>query len=141
MAKHGGNQGGRPPKFTDEKQMQAAIDKYFTQCEEKKTPLTISGLAIALDMTTQSLRNYEKTSRFFGTINRAKQFVENYIEQALISGGAATGPIFWLKNNAGWRDRTETDFTSGGNPLQAVIALAAAKTTLDPHNSAGNGEN
>jgi len=114
------NMGGRPAKYTSVDIMQIDIDKYFAICEETHTPLTISGLAIALNMTTQALRLYEKKDKFFSTVNRAKQFVENYIECALVSGQAATGPIFWLKNNAGWKDQTSTDVTSGGKSINMI---------------------
>ena len=103
------NVGGRPPKFTSAEEMQDAITAYFDKCEIDKEPLTISGLAYALDMTTHSLRNYENKDEFFTTVNKAKQLVEMSIERLLISGGAPAGSIFWLKNNAGWKDKTEQE--------------------------------
>ena len=98
---------GRPPKFKNAKDMQTAIDYYFAQLEEDCP--TISGIALALDMSTQALRDYQKKDEFLATIRKAKQRVEIEWERRLLSPGS--GPIFWLKNNAGWRDKTETDNT------------------------------
>jgi len=118
-----GEGGGRPLKFTSVAIMQKAIDEYFKESEEKKKPLTISGLAMALGMTTETLRMYAEKDKFSATVKKSKQIVEEYIECLLISGQAAAGSIFWLKNNAGWKDKTETDVTSGGKPLDNVFTI------------------
>lgn len=111
---------GRPPKYTSAEQMQADIDAYFATCNEENPPL-ISGLAYALDMTTQNLRNYEERDEFFTTIKRAKQRVEMAFEKRLNSG-ACTGSIFWLKNNAGWKDQVQQEVSApGGGPVQAEV--------------------
>jgi hypothetical protein len=43
--------------------------------------------------------------------------VEMSLEQRL-AGQAVTGSIFSLKNNFGWKDKSETDITSGGEPVK-----------------------
>lgn len=100
---------GRPMKYKTPEEMQAAIDAYFAQCDDDNPPL-MAGLAYHLDMTTESLRNYRDRDEFFGIVKRAKQRVEIAVEKKL-HGPACTGSIFWLKNNAGYRDKTEQELS------------------------------
>lgn len=99
--------GGRPPKYTEAEEMQKKIDKYFEDCKLNNRPYTITGLGLALDMSRQDLINYSKKEKFFDTIKRAKMRVENYLEERLINDSSATGIIFNLKNNYGWKDKQE----------------------------------
>ena len=99
--------GGRPPKYTEAEEMQKKIDKYFEDCKLNNKPYTITGLGLALDMSRQDLINYSKKEKFFDTIKRAKMRVENYLEERLINDSSATGIIFNLKNNYGWKDKQE----------------------------------
>lgn len=99
--------GGRPPKYTEAEEMQKKIDKYFIECDLNKKPYTITGLGLALDMSRQDLINYSKKEKFFDTIKKAKMRVENYLEERLINDSSATGIIFNLKNNYGWKDKQE----------------------------------
>ena len=134
--------GGRPVKWKTPEEMQVVIDDYFDYCnraEEKPIPPTVTGLAIALDMTRRTLLDYcEKSDEFSHTINRAKTKVEAYIERRLYEPNA-TGCIFNLKNNFGWKDKTESEIsTPEGKPfevknvtdkdLDARIAELANKT-------------
>lgn len=99
--------GGRPPKYTEAEEMQKKIDKYFEDCKLNNRPYTITGLGLALDMSRQDLINYSKKEKFFDTIKKAKMRVENYLEERLINDSSATGIIFNLKNNYGWKDKQE----------------------------------
>jgi hypothetical protein len=125
-----GEGGGRPPKYKTPEQMQAVVDKYFTDCRYNTMLMagidtesafgddyvpdsydehpTVSGLALALDLVRQSLINYEGNAKFLDTIKRAKGRVEAHIEQRLYHGHAV-GCIFNLKNNFNWKDRTEVE--------------------------------
>jgi hypothetical protein len=86
---------------------------------------SITGLANYLETSRETLINYENREQFFDTIKRAKDKVEEYWEGLLI-GSNATGPIFNLKNNYGWKDKTEQDLhvkelpkpILGGNSVQ-----------------------
>lgn len=42
---------------------------------------TVSGLAVALKTSRQTLINYESNEEFFDTIKSAKQYIESIIEQ------------------------------------------------------------
>ncbi len=127
--------GGRPPKFKSIEELQTRIDKYFASCWTQKRdkfgnpiyekdkrgrktnkkvlvqsiPYTIAGLATTLDMTRQSILNYERQDEFFDTIKRAKQRCEAYAEESLFIGKNPVGAIFNLKNNYGWRDKFENE--------------------------------
>jgi hypothetical protein len=104
------NKGGRPLKFKTVKELQKKIDVYFKKCIEDEDPYTITGLALALDCDRQTLLNYEKKEEFFGTIKKAKLKVENYLETKALKGDIVpVMTIFNLKNNFGWKDKTEHD--------------------------------
>jgi hypothetical protein len=108
---------GRPPKFKTPEDMQQAIDEYFAQCDDKNPPL-ISGLAYHLDMTTESLRYYQKQDEFSAVVKKAKQRIEISFEKNMY-GGQCTGSIFWLKNNAGYKDKTEQELSGpDGGPIK-----------------------
>jgi hypothetical protein len=74
----------------------------------KQIPYTITGLALALNTTRETLLDYEDKEEFTDTIKAAKLRCENYNEQMLY-GPSPTGTIFNLKNNYGWKDRTEQE--------------------------------
>jgi len=129
MSKHAG---GRPPKYTNAEEVQELIDVFFAERRDSNRPLTIQGLAIALDLSRQGLLNYSKKDEFFDTIRRARQIVVDSVEENALTGGGA-GAIFWLKNNAQYRDKIETDHTSSDgsmSPKQAVDP-ALSKAIID----------
>lgn len=104
MKKHAG---GRPPKYKKKEEIQELIDKYFNDCDKNDDPYTVTGLALALNMSRQDLINYSNKEEFFDTIKKAKLKVENYLEKRLIKDNSCTGIIFNLKNNYGWKDKQE----------------------------------
>lgn len=104
MKKHAG---GRPPKYKKKEEIQELIDKYFYDCDKNDEPYTVTGLALALNMSRQDLINYSNKEEFFDTIKKAKLKVENYLEKRLIKDNSCTGIIFNLKNNYGWKDKQE----------------------------------
>jgi hypothetical protein len=117
----------RPVKYKTPEDMQGIIDQYFIDCEltydtEKPIYPTVTGLALALDLTRQGLLEYcEKSDAFSDTIKKGKARVEHFIEQRLYSG-QATGCIFNLKNNFGWKD--SQDVNHGGqkdNPVRTAL--------------------
>ena len=99
---------GRRPKFQSVKELQAKIDAYFAECDKKKAPYTITGLASALDTTRKTLLDYEnRNDEFSEAIIRAKARCEEYAERQLFASKQCTGAIFTLKNNFGWQDTQE----------------------------------
>lgn len=100
---------GRPLKFKTVEEVQERIDDYFASFEEGRENhgkrYLISGLALHLDVCTQTLLNYEEKQEFFAPIKRARQRVEMAYEEMVV-GQNATGPIFMLKN-LGFKDSQE----------------------------------
>ena len=134
---------GRTVKYKTPEEMQRIIDLYFLACginqEKKELPKdmskedlkvveavecvfpTVTGLALSLDMTRTGLISYENKDNpgFAHTIKKAKSKVEAFIEQRLYANNA-TGCIFNLKNNYGWRDKTEQEL-SGSLGLDGIL--------------------
>lgn len=101
---------GRPLAYAELEPFKKKVDEFFELCDKTERPYTISGLCLHLDITRETLCNYEKKEKFFDTIKKAKLRVENYVEENSIQGKLnPTMSIFNLKNNFGWKDRLETD--------------------------------
>lgn len=77
----------------------------------KQIPYTITGLALALNTSRETLLDYEGKDDFSDTIKVAKLKCQNFTELSLYTN-APTGPIFSLKNNYGWKDQTQVDSTN-----------------------------
>lgn len=121
---------GRPPIFNTAEEMQQAVDNYFAECVADDDIVTVCGLALALGMTRETLCSYGKNDKFSDTVKIAKMRVENYIEKRLMGTGNATGAIFNLKNNFGWKDRSEIDQTTNLNVSSVeLIPLTSEDTT------------
>lgn len=115
--------GGRPLKFNSVEELQQKIDDYFVWCDSQvkgiltergvkiiKKPYTMSGLAIHLGCDRKTLVNYSKNEEYFHAIKAARQRVEGYIEEGMLSGELSAVPcIFNMKNNFGWADKQEID--------------------------------
>lgn len=115
---------GRPLKFKNAEELQEKIDAYFSEHPKYGPdgvtvikPITITGLALALDTTRETLCDYQNKDEFSDTIRRAKLKCEEFAEQRLY-GGPATGPIFALKN-FGWKD--SQDMNLGGQKDNPVV--------------------
>lgn len=112
------NKGGRPPLYDTPEKMQKVIDAYFAECDIDDRPYTIAGLALALDMDRSSINNYQSKDEFFLTIKRAKLRIEARLEERL-DGSNATGTIFNLKNNFGWKDVQQQEVSGAdGGPVE-----------------------
>ena len=93
---------GRPLKYTKE-ELETLIESYFLE-----TPIgnqTITGLALHLDTSRETLMNYEERDDFFDTIKKAKDKIEHAYELRGIKVGNAFD-IFRLKN-MGWKDKQD----------------------------------
>lgn len=134
---------GRPLKFKSAKELQDKIDEYFDSCWVDKVientdkdgnctmstvryqnePYTVAGLAAYLGFhSRQSLLNYEGKPEFVDVIKKAKLKIEACWEAQLYDG-KGSGPIFWLKNHAGYRDKQEVAHT-GTLTLEQIVAGA-----------------
>lgn len=75
----------------------------------KQVPYTFTGLANFLGTSRETLNEYSERPEFVDSIRYALSRCEEYVEQTLFTSPNVTGPIFNLKNNYGWRDRSEID--------------------------------
>ena len=134
---------GRPPKYKTLQEFQAKIDDYFASCWVDKVtehtdkegnctmstvryqdrPYTMAGLAYHLDLSRQGLLNYKGKPEFMDAIKKARIKIEMFIEETLLAGKNATGPIFWLKNNSDYRDKQEVAHT-GSLTLEQIVSGA-----------------
>jgi len=111
------SQYGRPLKFKDRESLEDKISEYFN--DTPKSDWTITGLAIALDTSRETLCNYEKKEDYFDTIKKAKDMVEHSYELDLKKSGR-TGTIFALKN-FDWRDKVEQELSNPDGNLKTII--------------------
>lgn len=123
---------GRPLKFKTVQELQQAIDGYFEEIKNSLyinadgvpiyEPLTITGLALALDTTRKTLMEYEEKDEFSNTIKKAKTRIENYAEKRIFSTNP-TGAIFALKNY-GWRDKVESEtYGKDGGAIKTDVTV------------------
>jgi hypothetical protein len=99
---------GRPLKFATPEALQAKIDEYFEVTP--KDEITWTGLAIHLDTSRETLREYKERPEFVDSLKKALLKVEHGYEVDLKKRGQA-GTIFALKN-FGWTDKQEIDQTN-----------------------------
>lgn len=111
-------------KYKTQEELQKGIDLYFQECDEKEKPYTMSGLAYSLGIDRITLINYAKRDSFFTLVKKAKQKVEQQLEEnALMGKSNSTFTIFNLKNNYGWRDTVEV---KNDNELSKLDELLGA---------------
>lgn len=125
---------GRPLKFETPEILQERIDAYFSDATDEegnlKKPVSITGLALWLDTTRETLMDYQNRDAFTDTIKKAKLRVENFYEERLLSGRNAAGPIFALKN-FGWRDEQRHALSGpNGEPLPQPTATIHVTSDL-----------
>ena len=107
------NKVGRPLAFSSVAELEEQIEKYYIRCQEKEKPLTMSGLALWIGISRQTLINYSYKDEYFGTISIARDMVQADMEERALGGDSnATMSIFSLKNNFGWVDKQEVTATN-----------------------------
>lgn len=109
---------GRPPTVATPEEFEALAQKYFDGCKEKKEPLTVSGLAMALGFCNRaSFYDYERKPEYTNVVKRSRAVVEQGYEIRL-HGNNPTGAIFALKN-MGWTDRQRLEMSGpDGGPIE-----------------------
>jgi hypothetical protein len=129
---------GRPPAFKTKEELEGKIQEYFDYCDNRiksvyvkdigdniqmahPAPYTMSGLARRLGIDRDTLINYSHKDNFSALIKEAREKVQEDVETRLMETSNQSGAIFNLKNNFGWKDKTETDLTSGGDKLQPLM--------------------
>ena len=85
--------------------LQDEIDKYFAGQDAAGKPYTMTGLALALNVTPQTLANYGKEGyaddpKYFDAISRARLRCVSYLEERADSKDGVQGAKFMLVNNS-----------------------------------------
>jgi len=131
--------GGRPRKYSKLVEFAHKINEYFKYCDGYEKPYTVSGLCIYLDITKETLLNYENKKEFFSTIKKAKLKIENWVEENSLMGKVnPTAAIFNLKNNFGWKDKQEPQTDTATIELIART-LSEVKRQADEINKQASG--
>jgi hypothetical protein len=125
----------RPFDFIDftPEEMQAKIEKYFTDTPDEE--LTVTGLALALKVDRHTLLNYETYAKeridknvlpeIITLIKQAKMRVHNAYERDGRKKGGAFN-IFALKN-FDWTDQQKIDHTTGGEKISGFNYIIPSK--------------
>ena len=101
---------GRPRNIKTPQAFDRLADKYFDQCKLEKRRPTLTGLILALGLSSrQSLDEYLNYEGFSDSVKRAKLRIEAEYEERLGENNPA-GAIFALKN-FGWTDRREVEYS------------------------------
>jgi len=128
---------GRPVKYNTVEELQKIVDEYFDWCDNRvvqgydnKTneqfayaspaPYTMSGLARRLGLSRQGLIEYSNKDEFSDAIKAARDRIHEDVETRLMER-TATGAIFNLKNNFGWKDETKQEINVNGEPMNIII--------------------
>lgn len=97
--------------FKSAAEVKTKADAYFASLLPDETtgefsrPPTIPGLARALGCTTPTLSNYESDgTEISDAILSAKQRIEIYLAESLMTHKSVGGPIFALCHSFGWKN-------------------------------------
>ncbi len=98
---------GRPLKYKTDKKILDKAEEFFKECDDKKDPYTITGLAIALGTTRKTLMEWQRDARFSNTIKEIKSRVEYYVEKSVAKGTIAPAVGIFMLKNFGWVDKID----------------------------------
>lgn len=118
-----GNNGGRPTKLTPE--IFESTQEYFESCkdhDDNKTPSelpTTAGLAVWLHVSQKTIFNWaegnEEFLQLLGDLNAEQE--KRLINKGLLGEYNSNLAKFILSARHEYREKTDTDITSGGEPL------------------------
>lgn len=123
--------GGRPRKFETVEDLWTRAEAYIKDRQDKLEPLTVTGLALALGTTRETLMDYEdgrydgengQEPQFSYAVKMVKAYVKDYAESQLYKLRNPGGAIFALKN-FGWSDKTEVQTSDPGRDAIAKQAI------------------
>lgn len=111
-------------KYKTPEELANRIDEYFAKARKAERPYTISGLALYLGLSTETLRRYENLyadTEYAEIIKLAKQKVEEYAEVSLYDNKATSGAKFVLENNFGWSNKQDVNMS--GEITEKIVKL------------------
>jgi hypothetical protein len=120
------SEAGRPRLYPDAEAFAEKVSAYFAVCETEEKRPTLSGLSYYLGFEDrETFSNYAGYGDGYSrTVKRAKLLIADWLEQRLTDKNTFTpGIIFDLKNNHGWKDRSESEVTVLGHEdaLKALL--------------------
>lgn len=113
----------RPLKFETPELLEEKINEYFSVTPKEEW--TWTGLALHLDTSRETLREYKERPEFVDSLKKALLKVENSYELDLKKHGRS-GTIFALKN-FDWKDKSEQDITTQGEKIQSGVIILPQK--------------
>lgn len=124
---------GRPRMYDNPDEFASRTEAYFDTLEQTGKAPTLSGLCLFLGFhDKESFSNYETYGEAFSrTVQKARFRIEDDRNQRLLTK-FTPGVIFDLKNNHGWKDKTEHELAGpGGGPIQQSHSLDTSSLTDD----------
>ena len=112
--------------FKNEQEFLNSLLVYANNCVSEKKMPNIAGFCAMNEMGRD--RYYEYGKKYPNTKKRFEAILEiAWVER--LGGANATGAIFYLKNafREFYKDRTETDITSGGKKISPILGGLSKK--------------
>ena len=115
----------KKPVYKKEPRLNNANEQVF-ETEYFEIP-SITGLCVFLNINKDTWNEYSKHEEYSDSITRAKEIIEKYNVEQLYRKEQVNGVIFNLKNNFGWKDKTEVE-TTGETTVTNKIDLTGMST-------------
>jgi len=109
--------------WTDPAELEALINEYFesrNMPDMPPRPATTTGLARSLGISRHTLLNYSRRDEFALVLGRARDRIEEFVEEALFYSQSNRGARFSLEVNFGWSDRHDEGETSEGLTMKQI---------------------
>ncbi len=104
---------GRPPKWSDPKELEELVDGYIEHCKENDEFAHKTGLAIHIGCDRETIDTYlsDKGEEFSSAIKKMLRFSEHQGVKSLHKPGnkSIPGTIFLMKNLHKYSDKVETE--------------------------------
>lgn len=115
----------KPEKYTEEF-VSKELKDIIKELEESPEAIVLGELFTKRDYSPQRFSEWEEKFKDHDKISESIKKVKSILETRLNTGGLKgklnpTMTIFNLKNNYGWKDKTEQDITSGGDKLPTAL--------------------
>jgi hypothetical protein len=116
-----GEGGGAPTKYKEE--YIALVDDFIARRKEENKIPTIEGFAYEVGVWKDVIYDWmKKHKKFANAIKNLMVMQSDWLQAGIVNNKAnVAGGIFLLKNNHGFKDRTEQDITSKGEKLPTPI--------------------
>jgi hypothetical protein len=123
---------GTKKYYQTSEELETCVNDYFLECEEKKKPATMPGLARFLGFNSRmALWNYEHLEshkEFHEVLERAKNRFHEQLEEILLNGKNNPAGAIFLGKNYGYHDKIEID--TKGQYITQMIPVPAEDPKL-----------